>query len=85
MATIDKLIERFKSKPKDFKWGELLRLLSHFEYGLLPTGKTGGSSRKFLNERNGRLIMLHEPHPKAILKAYQVTDVYKHLKDEGFL
>lgn len=85
MASIEKLIERFKNKPKDFRWGELLRLLEHFGYHLLPTGKTTGSRRKFYNGTSRRLIMLHEPHPGSIVKACQVRSVYNHLTEEGLL
>ena len=32
MSTIEKLIARFMTKPRDFSWEELTRLLKHFGY-----------------------------------------------------
>lgn len=34
MGKIDKLLERFKSKPKDFTYDELKKVLNHFDYVL---------------------------------------------------
>ncbi|QYS89590.1 type II toxin-antitoxin system HicA family toxin [Flavobacterium columnare] len=71
MSKIEKLIERLKSKPKDFTWEEMLKVLNYFGYEELSKGKTGGSRRKFVNQ-NKQIISLHEPHPQRILKAYQL-------------
>lgn len=84
MSQQEKLIERFKSKPKDFRWEELTKLLKGFGYNLLPTGKTGGSRRRFYHE-SGDFISLHEPHPRKILKRYQIDIVLEKLKNEGLL
>ena len=43
MGTKEKLIERFKSQPKDFNWDELVRLFSIFGYKIDNKGKTSGS------------------------------------------
>lgn len=81
MAAIDKLIERFKSDPKDFSWDELKRLLSHFGY---EEQKGKGSRRKFKGEGLPTLS-LHEPHPKKIVKHYALKDVRETLESEGLL
>lgn len=67
MSRSDKLISRLKSKPSDFKWNELVRLLSEFAYHLSNNGKTSGSRRRFVHESRG-FMTLHEPHPGKILK-----------------
>lgn len=79
MARIDKLIERLKSKPADFRWSELEKVLKHFRYEQI---KNNGSRRKFVRiKENGEkdLIIIHEPHPKDILKEYQLNDVIEKL------
>ena len=81
MSTIEKLIARFKAKPMDFSWEELTRLLKHFGYDQI-TG--GGSRRKFI-QYHRQPIILHEPHPKRILKMYQIKFVYETLKEEKFI
>ena len=84
MAGIEKLLERFLSVPKDFTWEELLRVLTHFGFKKIKAGKTGGSRRKFVDEKQN-LISLHEPHPKNIMKGYAIRQVIEHLKAIGQL
>ncbi len=69
MATLQKLIERFRKKPKDFSYEELKRLLQYLGY----TEKQGSGSRVvFVNEKTRHKIKLHKPHPGNILKLYQL-------------
>jgi hypothetical protein len=82
MAQIQKLLVRLLSLPKDFTWEELTKILSHFGYKELKKGKTGGSRRKFADEEN-HIIDLHKPHPKKIMKRYQLEDVIVSLKERG--
>lgn len=84
MTRRDKLIARFKSKPKDFGWDELVRLLEGLGYAEAPTGKTGGSRRRFVHE-SAPVIALHKPHPGNIVKAYVIEDVLRVLTEEGLI
>lgn len=72
---------RFKSKPKDFGWDELVKMLHYFGYQEIHGS---GSRRKFIHE-NYQLIILHEPHPRKTLKMYQVEQVYTVLNEENLL
>lgn len=78
MSKIEKLIERLLSRPKDFTWEEMKKILKYYGYEELAKGKTGGSRRKFVNKDN-RVISLHEPHPQNILKSYQLDILIEHL------
>ena len=80
MSKIEKLIKRLKSKPRDFTWDELMKILYYYGYSEIPRGKTGGSRRKFVNKDNNQVISLHEPHPQNILKSYQVNMIIDFLK-----
>lgn len=82
MSKLEKLLRRFLAQPSDFKWNELLTLLSHLGYEELKTGKTGGSRRKFFDDQK-RIINLHKPHPGEILKKYQLKQVFETLKERG--
>ena len=73
MSQIDKLISRLCSKPKDFTWDELEKVVAARGFVLLKGGKTGGSRRKFYNETTKEILDLHKPHPGNILKAYQLA------------
>ncbi|MGB5360405.1 type II toxin-antitoxin system HicA family toxin [Eudoraea sp.] len=75
MSKIEKLIERFKTVPKNFTWDELVKVLSHYGYQeLSKKGKTGGSRRKFVNKQKD-IINLHKPHPGNIIKQYAIKQV----------
>lgn len=82
MSQQDKLVERFRRKPTDFTWSELKRLLAGFGY---REEAGSGSRRRFVHAQTGVSIGLHEPHPRNALKAYQVSDVFDHLRQEGYL
>jgi hypothetical protein len=60
MGKKEKLISRFKSKPKDFTWSELRTLLLSLGYSEFNAGSTSGSRVKFIRE-NADSIMLHKP------------------------
>ncbi len=77
MTSSEKLIKRFRKKPKDFSFEELKRLLSYYGY----TEKQGAGSRViFINEKTNHKIKLHKPHPGNILKRYQLDIIESELK-----
>jgi len=78
----DKLIERLLSRLSDFTFDEAAALLSHFGYSISRAGKTGGSRVAF-KDGEGDYIRLHKPHPRKILKQYQVDDIIKALLERG--
>jgi len=82
MSKIEKLIGRFKSKPRDFTYNEIVTLLSHFGYKQI---QGAGSRVVFANEKNGHKIKLHKPHPGNILKRYQLDLIEQELKNRNEL
>lgn len=84
MGTKEKLIERFKSQPKDFTFDEMEKLLSIFGYVKSDKGKTSGS-RVIYKNGNKRPIMLHKPHPGNIIKSYAMKQVLNDLTEAGFI
>jgi predicted RNA binding protein YcfA (HicA-like mRNA interferase family) len=84
MTRQKKLIARFCRQPADFTWEELVRLLRALGYQEVPTGKTGGSRRRFVHEAAG-IISLHKPHPKNVVKQYVMAQVHQQLNEEGLL
>jgi len=47
---------------------------------IASAGKTGGSKVAF-TDGNGDYIRIHKPHPKSILKLYQVDDIIAALSE----
>jgi len=80
----DKLIERLLSYPTDFSFSELTALLGRFGYLISNVGRTSGSRVKFVNVE-GDYIRLHKPHPRNILKPYQINDIIIALRERGLI
>jgi len=84
MTKVDKLIDRFLTKPTDFTWAELVKVLGSFGYKQISAGKTGGSRVRFVHDDYPPIIM-HKPHPRPILKRYQLEDIVNLLQQEKLL
>ncbi|MGK2905805.1 MAG: type II toxin-antitoxin system HicA family toxin [Desulfuromonadales bacterium] len=84
MSKQEKLLQRFKAKPVDFRWSDLQSLLAGFGYEMAAGGKTGGSRVRFLHPERPPIIM-HKPHPTPVLKRYQVEQILEFLKKEGLV
>jgi hypothetical protein len=84
MTKIEKLIDRFLSKPKDFSWSELIKLMAGFGFIERTGGKTGGSRVRFIHPDHPPVI-LHKPHPGKILKRYQLDCIFALLRQEDLL
>jgi hypothetical protein len=80
MSKSEKLLQRFLSKPKDFTFEELSKLLKSFGYEEAKTGKTSESRVAFINHRTKNIIRLHIPYPNPELKPYQLNDVQEALR-----
>ena len=84
MGKKDKLIERLKSKPRDFTFEETETLLEYLGYTRDDKGRTSGSRIAFKNPAH-KTILLHKPHPRKELLEYQVKELLRTLKEEGLL
>ncbi len=83
MGKAEKLMQRFLSKPKDFTYSELKKLLTGFGYEENRKGKTSGSRVAFINNKTKHIIRLHKPHPKPELKRYQIDYIEEELTKTG--
>lgn len=84
MGQKEKLIKRLRSKPKDFTFQEAETLLGYLSYTRSDKGRTSGSRVMFTSETNAP-ILLHKPHPRKELLAYQVKQLLQVLEQEGLL
>jgi len=82
VSKAEKLIQRFLSKPRDFKYTEAKKLLRHYGYTELTKGRTSGSRVAFINQKLKRSVLLHKPH-KGIMKPYQLTEIKNELIKTG--
>ena len=85
MSKLEKLVERLKTKPNDFTWDELVKLLHNLGFEDVENSKTGGSRRKFYNVTQNVAINLHKPHPRPYIKIYMLQQVIAKLTEEKML
>ena len=79
MGQKEKLIERLKSKPRDFTFDDAETLLGFFSYHRSNKGKTSGSRVMFIS-KDYAPILLHKE-----LQDYQVKQLIEILKQEGLI
>ena len=84
MGQKEKLIERLKTKPKDFTFEEAEALLRYLTYRRSNKGKTSGSRVMFISDEHPP-ILLHKPHPRKELLAYQIKQLIEILEQENLL
>ncbi len=83
MSTIEKLIKRMLTRPKDFEESELDRVFKHFHYRKLTDG---GSGLKYINDDDKSMINFHSPHKENAQKAikdYVLKKAIEELKRKG--
>jgi len=85
MTQKEKLIARLLTKPKDFRYSELVSLLGSLGYQEVRAGRTSGSRIAFCHSINRHIIRLHRPHPGDILKMYQIEMIVNALKLEDLI
>lgn len=81
MGTKEKLIERFKSQPKDFTWSEYARLFNVLGFELNNKGKTSGSRVMFIKREMS--YTAHKPHPERFIKGYVMKQTLEFLTKNG--
>jgi predicted RNA binding protein YcfA (HicA-like mRNA interferase family) len=85
MTKHTKLIEKLLSKPKDFNYPEMVRLLKGFGYQEEMRGRSSGSAVMFHNIDTNDKIMFHKPHPQKELKAYIIEMIIEKLKQNKLI
>ena len=84
MGQKEKLIKKLKSKPKDMTFEEAETLLKYLAYNRSDKGRTSGSRVMFTSDEHAP-ILLHKPHPRKELLAYQVKQLVEILEQEGLI
>ena len=82
MSRFDKAKERLKSVPKDYTYSEAKYLLGQLGFVENNKGKTSGSRVKFFRASDGKIILLHKPHPSDIMNINSVRDLLEILRGE---
>ena len=84
MSHKEKLIQKLKSRPRDVTFEEVEALLKYLTYSCSDKGRTSGSRVMFVSDQYAP-ILLHKPHPRKELLAYQVKQLIEILEQEGLV
>ena len=85
MSKLEKAIVRLKSIPRDYTYSEAKYILGQLGFAESNKGKTSGSRVKFYRASDGRIILLHKPHPSEIMSVASVKDLAEYLEGIGEL
>ena len=80
MSTLEKAKKRLLALPKDYRFSEARQLLCQLGFKEDQKGKTSGSRVRFYREKDGKIILLHKPHPDDIMGRLTVKDLADNLK-----
>lgn len=83
MSRLEKAKDRLRSIPTDYTYSEVRYLLGKLGFVENMKGKTSGSRVKFYREQDGRIILLHKPHPTNIMSVGSVRDLLEYLRGIG--
>ena len=86
MSTIEKLIKRMLTIPKDFRIADCDRIMAHFGYRKV-NARGGGSGLKYVRS-DGSLVDFHGAHKEdgeKALKVYVIKLIIDELKKRGHI
>ena len=85
MSKLEKAKEKLRNKPKNYTYSEAKYLLGQLGFDEFQKGKTSGFRVKFYRRSDGKMILLHKPHPGDVMSPGSVNDLEKFLKEAGEL
>ena len=83
ISKLEKMKLRLLSLPKDYKYSELIALLSQLGFIDSNKGHTSGSRVKFYRPDDKRVILLHKPHASDVMPVAAVKDIANFLSKIG--
>lgn len=81
----EKLIERFRTLPRDFTFEEVVTLFQSRGFTLENKGATSGSRVRFYHESDQNAYIMHKLHPSNIIKGYMMRDILNFLLKNNYI
>lgn len=85
MTQVEKLLAMLMEMPRTFRFRDFTRIMEHLGYELDQKGSTSGSRVRFYRARDGRMLIMHAPHPSDEMPRGAVRAVVKFLHGEDGL
>ena len=83
MSKKDKLLKKLMDNSMSMTFEEAESLLHFYGFLVENKGKTSGSRVIFVNKKTNTKILMHKPHPRKELLAYQKKQLKDFLLKEG--
>lgn len=85
MGKIEKLLDELLSKPSTFRFRDFARIMEHLGYELDQKGASSGSRVRFYRKNDGRMLLMHSPHPSDEMSRSAIKQAAKFLRGEETL
>lgn len=85
MTRVEKLLDNLLRMPSAFDFRDFVRVMEHLGFALDQKGATSGSRVRFYRERDGRMLIMHSPHPSNEMSRGAVKAAVRFLRGEDTL
>ena len=85
MTQVEKLRAMLMEMPRTFRFRDFTRIMEHLGYELDQKGSTSGSRVRFYRARDGRMLIMHAPHPSDEMSRGAVRAAVRFLHGEDEL
>ncbi len=82
MTRVEKLLANLLSVPNTFDFNDFARVMQYLGYELDQKGRTSGSRVRFYRESDGRILVMHSPHPSNEMTRGAVKAAVRFLRGE---
>ncbi|MEC4175647.1 type II toxin-antitoxin system HicA family toxin [Adlercreutzia sp. R7] len=82
MTQIEKLLGTLLSMPSTYRFRDFVRIMEHLGYELDQKRTSSGSRVRFYREEDGRMLLLHSPHPSDEMSRGAIRAAVKFLGGE---
>ena len=83
MTRVDKLIAQLLSCPSTYRFADFLKVMTSYGFEMDNKGRTSGSRIRFYRSSDGRMLVMHAPHPSDELTAGTIRNIVRFLQDVG--
>ena len=79
MTRVEKLKSALFACPATFRFSDFERVMNSYGFALDTKGATSGSRIRFYRECDGRMLIMHSPHPGSELSAGAIKNAVRFL------
>ncbi|MFQ9231431.1 MAG: type II toxin-antitoxin system HicA family toxin [Collinsella sp.] len=83
MTRVDKLIAQLFGCPSTYRFADFLKVMASYGFEMDTKGRTSGSRIRFYRPSDGRIFVMHAPHPSDELTAGTIRNIVRFLQDAG--